>query len=85
MSQATTTGTSLPTYDQVIVDIKDYVFHYKVESEYARTCARTAIMDAIGCAIESIAKSAECRAFVGPVVSGTTVPDGFRLPGTSYQ
>ena len=76
---------ALPPYDQVIVDIKDYVFHYKIESQKAWSYARTAILDALGCAIESVSKSADCRSFLGPVVPGTNVPDGFRLPGTSYQ
>lgn len=76
---------ALPPYDQVIVDIKDYIFHYKIESPKAWSYARIAILDALGCAIESVSKSADCRSFLGPVVPGTNVPDGFRLPGTSYR
>lgn len=76
---------TLPPYDQVIVDIKDYVFHYKAISDKARACAQIAILDALGCAIETVAKSTQCRAFIGPVVPGTMVPNGFRLPGTSYR
>lgn len=78
-------STTLPAYDQVIVDIKDYVFKYEIQNEKARSCARLAIFDALGCAIETVAKSAQCRNFIGPTVPGTVVPDGFRLPGTSYQ
>lgn len=76
---------SLPPYDQVIVDIADYVYDYEIETEKAWSSARTAIIDAIGCAIETVAKSSELRKFIGHVVPGTSVPDGFRLPGTSYQ
>lgn len=72
-------------WDQVLVDIKDYVFHYKVESTNAWQTSRTALLDALACAIESIHTSAECRSMLGPIVPGTIVPDGFRLPGTSYQ
>jgi 2-methylcitrate dehydratase len=72
-------------YDQVIVDIKDYVFHYKVEDPNAWACARTAVLDALGCAMESLVSSSECRSMLGPTVSGTIVADGFRLPGTQYQ
>lgn len=72
-------------YDKVMVDIKDYVFHYKIESPKAWAFARTSLLDSFGCAIESISKSSECRRMLGPVIPGTTVLDGFRLPGTSYQ
>lgn len=72
-------------WDQVLVDIKDYVFHYKIESANAWRTSRTALLDSLACAIESICTSAECRNLLGPIVPGTVTPDGFRLPGTSYQ
>lgn len=71
-------------YDQIIVDIKDYVFHHKVDSEKAWKNARIALLDAIGCAIETVFKSEDCRRMFGPIVPGSTIPNGFRLPGTSY-
>jgi 2-methylcitrate dehydratase len=72
-------------YDQVIIDIKDYVFHYDVQSPKAWTYARLAVLDTIGCGIEGLKQSAGCRNLLGPVVPGTVVTDGFKLPGTSYQ
>ena len=72
------------TFDQVIVDIKDYVFHYEIENPRAWLYARTTMLDALGCAIESLHNSSECRSLLGPIVPGTAVADGFRLPGTSY-
>lgn len=72
-------------WDQVLVDITDYVFHYKVESANAWRTSRTALLDALACAIETIHTSAECRRMLGPIVPGTVTPDGFKLPGTSYQ
>jgi hypothetical protein len=82
---ASTNDSSLPAYDQVIVDIANYVFDYKIESDKAWSSARVAVLDAVGCAIESVAKSSDVRKFIGPIVPGSTIPDGFRLPGTSYQ
>jgi len=76
---------TLPSWDQVLVDIKDYVFNYEIRSPNAWLSSRTALLDSLGCAIESVSKSAECRSMLGPVVTGTVTPDGFRLPGTSYQ
>ena len=72
-------------WDQVLVDIKDYVFHYEIQSPKAWLSCRTALLDSLGCAIESVSKSAECRRMLGPVVAGTVTPDGFRVPGTSHQ
>ena len=79
-SAATASG-----WDQVLVDITDYVFEYEVGAAKAWQAARTSLLDSLGCAVESISKSAECRRLLGPVTPGTIVPDGFRLPGTSYE
>ena len=76
--------TPAPAYDQVMVDIKNYVFHYKDISSQTRACAQMAVLDALGCAIETVVKSAQCRSFIGPIVPHTTIPNGFRLPGTPY-
>lgn len=83
--KASADDNSRTTFDKVIVDIKDYVFHYEIKSPRAWLYARTTMLDALGCAIESFHNSPECRSLLGPHVPGTTVPDGFRLPGTSYQ
>jgi 2-methylcitrate dehydratase len=40
-------------------------------------------MDAIGCAMLAL-RFPECARLLGPVVPGTVVPDGVRVPGTSY-
>ena len=72
-------------YDQVIVGISDYVYDYQIQSPHAWTCAKIALLDALGCALETLTESEEARALLGPVVPGTTVVDGFRLPGTPYQ
>ncbi len=74
-----------PPYDQVTSDVKDYVFHHQIRSAKAWQNARIALLDAMGCAIETVSKSADCRRLFGPIVPHTTTPDGFRLPGTPYQ
>src|SRR5512135_356112 len=40
-------------------------------------------MDALGCAIAALAFPA-CTKLLGPVVPGTVVPNGARVPGTAY-
>lgn len=72
-------------YDQVLVDIVTYVFHYEIKSSQAWQRARIALLDSLGCAIESLVLSSECRKLIGPFIPGTVVPHGFRLPGTSHQ
>lgn len=74
-------------YDQPIVDIVNYVYHHTLnqDDEAIWKCARTALLDAMGCAIETAATSTECRKLLGPVIKGTLVPDGFRVPGTELQ
>ena len=72
-------------YDQIIVDITKYVFHYQIDNSKAWEKSRLALLDALGCAVETVSTSAECMKLVGPVVPKITVPGGFKLPGTSYQ
>ncbi|KAJ5550448.1 hypothetical protein N7461_005146 [Penicillium sp. DV-2018c] len=74
-------------YDQPIIDIVNYVYHYALDSgdEEIWKSARTALLDALSCAIETSATSAECRKLLGPVIDDTIVPDGFRVPGTELQ
>ena len=76
---------SLPPYDKVTLDITDYVFHYDIQSSEALKYARTALLDAMGCAVETISENTDCRRLFGPFVPGTVTANGFRLPGTSYE
>ncbi|KAJ9143310.1 2-methylcitrate dehydratase [Pleurostoma richardsiae] len=71
-------------YDAIIQDIVEYVYHGQINSESAYTRARLALLDALGCAIETLHLSPDCRVLVGPVIPGTLVPGGVRIPGTGY-
>ncbi|PCH39908.1 2-methylcitrate dehydratase [Wolfiporia cocos MD-104 SS10] len=81
MSSSTTTDNTRPPFDAVVQSITDYVFNYEVTSPQAWRRARVALLDSLGCAIESIPV---CAPFLGPVAKGTVVPNGFPLPGTHY-
>ena len=72
-------------YDQVLVDIVNYVFHFEVTSPRAWERAKVALFDALGCPLDPLKQRREARDLIGPAVEGTTVPNGFRLPGTSLQ
>src|SRR6202167_4765137 len=73
-----------PPYDQVLVDIADYVCTYTIESELAYTTARNCLIDTLGCGLEALEYPA-CTKLLGPIVPGTIVPNGAKVPGTAFQ
>ena len=73
-----------PDPDKVLADIVDYVRNYKVTSKQAYETARYCLMDTLGCGFEALEYPA-CTKLLGPIVPGTVVPNGARVPGTSYQ
>lgn len=73
-----------PAPDQVLVDIADYVLDYSITSELARDTARHCLIDTLGCGLEALEYPA-CTKLLGPIVPGTIVPNGARVPGTQFQ
>lgn len=73
-----------PETDQVITDIVDYIIDYRITSEAAFQTAHYCLLDTLGCGFEALTYPA-CTKMLGPIVSGTTVPYGAKVPGTSYQ
>ena len=72
-----------PDPDEVLVTIAEYVEHYRVRSGLARETARLCLIDSLGCAFEALTYPA-CTKLLGPVVPGTIVPNGARVPGTPF-
>ena len=73
-----------PDPDPELVAIADYVCDYQVTSEEAITTARHCLMDSIGCAMLAL-QYPECTKHLGPIVPGTLVPNGAKVPGTQFQ
>jgi 2-methylcitrate dehydratase len=73
-----------PDYDQVLQQIADYVLNYRIESDEAWETARYCLMDTIGCGLLAL-RFPECTKHLGPIVEGTVVPNGARVPGTPYR
>lgn len=73
-----------PPADQPLVDIVDYVLNYKITSQTAWETARACLIDTLGCGLEALTYPA-CAKLLGPVVAGTVVPNGARVPGTQFQ
>jgi 2-methylcitrate dehydratase len=73
-----------PKPDSVLVDIADYVGKYTIRSAEAYNTARLCLMDTLGCGFEALEYPA-CTKLLGPVVPGTVVPNGAKVPGTPFQ
>ncbi|HJV85493.1 MAG TPA: bifunctional 2-methylcitrate dehydratase/aconitate hydratase [Noviherbaspirillum sp.] len=73
-----------PDWDKVLVDIVDYVQGYEITSPLAYETARNCLIDTLGCGLEALEYPA-CTKLLGPIVQGTIVPNGARVPGTQFQ
>ena len=73
-----------PPPDQVLVDIADYVLGCEIKSELAFETAHLCLLDTLGCGLEALSYPA-CTKLLGPIVPGTVVPNGARVPGTQFQ
>lgn len=70
--------------DQVLVDIAEYVANYVVASDEAMETARFCLMDTLGCGFLAL-RYPECTKHLGPIVPGSVVPFGSRVPGTQFE
>ena len=73
-----------PDPDQVILDIAKYANEFEIDSDEAIDTARYCLMDTLGCGLEALSYPA-CTKLIGPIVPGTIVPNGAKIPGTNYQ
>ena len=72
-----------PAPDQALVDIADYVAAFEPTAT-GIDASRLCMLDAMGCALNAL-DYPDCTKMLGPVVPGTIVPHGSRVPGTSYE
>jgi 2-methylcitrate dehydratase len=73
-----------PQPDKVLTDIVDYVLNYEIKNDLAWTTAHYCLLDTLGCGFEALTYPA-CTKLLGPIVKGTIVPNGAKVPGTSFQ
>ena len=73
-----------PKPDKVLTLIADYVTKFSVKSADAYDTARYCLMDTLGCGFEALEYPA-CTKLLGPIVPGTVVPNGAKVPGTQFQ
>jgi 2-methylcitrate dehydratase len=75
---------TLPAPDRLLTGIADYVCHETIARPEAYEAATLCLIDALGCAFEALTFPA-CTKLLGPIVPGTIVPNGARVPGTPFQ
>jgi 2-methylcitrate dehydratase len=73
-----------PAPDRVLTDIADYALGADIQSDLAYETAQHCLLDTLGCGLEALEYPA-CAKLLGPIVPGTVVPHGARVPGTQFQ
>jgi len=73
-----------PAPDQELVDIAQYICGKEIKSTEAYDTARNCLIDTLGCGLLAL-RFPECTKHLGPLVPGTTVRHGARVPGTSHE
>ena len=76
-------STVRPAPDALLCELTDYVLDARIVSDEAYDTARYCLMDSLGCGILALNYPA-CTKLLGPVVPGASLPNGARVPGTSY-
>jgi len=84
MSSLLHKNTVRPPFDSVVAAIADYVVNAPAPSLEAWETARYCLMDTLGCGLLALNYPA-CTRLLGPVVPGTIVPLGSRVPGTKLE
>lgn len=73
-----------PPFETLFQQIADYTLSEQINNAEAYETARYCLMDSLGCALLALNYPA-CTKLLGPVVPGTVVPNGSRIPGTNYE
>lgn len=73
-----------PDYDAELQTLADYVLNFRTPSDEALSTARYCLLDTLGCGLLAL-RYPECTKHLGPLVEGTIVPHGARVPGTSLR
>lgn len=73
-----------PLVDELLLQIADYAVNAEISSEEALKTSKLVVMDSLGCAFLAL-RYPECTKHLGPIVPGTVVPNGVRVPGTQFE
>ena len=70
--------------DPLIGELADYICAPPPNGETALDAAHLTVMDTLGCGLGALGDP-DCRKRLGPLVSGTIVPNGAQVPGTPHK
>ena len=73
-----------PPPDDLLVALADYALNFSTPSDEALDTARWCLLDTLACGIMALQYPA-CTKLLGPVVPGTSIINGARVPGTAYE
>ena len=73
-----------PAPDKVLTDIADYALRLQNRMRSRLLHRAHCLIDTLGCGLEALEYPA-CTKLLGPIVPGTVVPNGARVPGTNFQ
>jgi 2-methylcitrate dehydratase len=73
-----------PPPDPLLVELAEYALNYATPSDEALDTARWCLLDTLACGIIALQYPA-CTKLLGPIVPGTMIANGARVPGTSYE
>src|SRR4051812_8980955 len=73
-----------PPPDSLLAELADYALNFSTPSAEALDTARWCLVDTLACGIMALAYPA-CTKLLGPIVPGTTIANGARVPGTGYE
>jgi 2-methylcitrate dehydratase len=77
-------SSSRPPEDTLFQQIADYVLSDAAADSDAESVAQLCLMDSLGCALQALSYPA-CTKLLGPIVPGSVLSGGARVPGTSYE
>ena len=83
-SSASPRSSRRPPFDPELTAIADYVLGYGVRNAKTLDIARLRLTDTLACALDALGDP-EGTKLLGPVVPGSQVPHGARVPGTAWQ
>jgi 2-methylcitrate dehydratase len=73
-----------PPPDALLAELADYALDFASPTDEAMDTARWCLADTLACGIMALAYPA-CTKLLGPLVPGTTIRHGARVPGTAYE
>jgi 2-methylcitrate dehydratase PrpD len=68
----------------LVAALADYATGFAIADATAMRTARHCLIDALGGGLEAL-REPECAALIGPLVPGSMMPGGARVPGTSLE